>query len=117
MVDPGWNFNMNPPLYRDVTSPEIVNELIHSIKANKVCENPAKALAECRKRPEGKLTNPEKCQTAAITVIDCYKAIQVVPQACSESYNSLLRCFEGTESCVSLMDSYLNCSHPASSKY
>ena len=117
MVDPGWNFDMNPPLYRELTAPEIFSELIHSVKANQVCEKPAKALAECRKRPEGKLTNPEKCQTAAITVVDCFKAVQVVPQPCSETYNSLLRCLGNSENCVSLMETYLNCSHPAASKY
>ena len=76
MAESGWNFHMTPPLNQPLEPRALFTELIHSVKASISCESQAKNLAECRRKPEGKITNPEKCQSAAISVIDCYRDVQ-----------------------------------------
>lgn len=117
MAEHGWNYHMNPPKYREVSDPDTYIELIHSISASKYCEKVAKDLAQCRKRPEGKLTHPEKCKDPAISLINCFKTVQAIPQPCKQHFDSTLNCLQTGKKCDSFLESYLSCDHPAASKY
>lgn len=116
MAESGWNFHMTPPLSQPLEPRGLFTELIHSIKASSSCESQAKSLAECRKKPEGKLTNPEKCQSFAVSLIDCYRDVQQVAPSCKESFNSALSCLENSRSCDHVLESYLACKPTASHK-
>ena len=116
MAESGLNLHMTPPLYQPLEPRSLFSELIHSVKASTSCESQAKNLSECRKRPEGKLTNPEKCQGFALSLIDCYREVQQVAPSCKESFNTALSCLQNSGSCDRDLESYLACKPSASHK-
>ena len=112
-----WNMHMMPPKYAEYTKDEVNSELIHSSKAYYVCNTVAKAFAECRKKPDGKLVHPEICQNHADALMTCYNQVKQVPSECKNSYAMVFNCLNDKSQCNNQLKEYLGCYHPATKIY
>jgi hypothetical protein len=112
-----WNFHMSPPETWHYSSSQVNEELVHSIKAFNACGSVAKALADCRRKPEGAIARPEKCQNHALALVECYQAVKTVPANCTQAFFNTTNCLNSNGSCGILMDAYVGCEHPASKVY
>jgi hypothetical protein len=112
-----WNFYMTPAERWQYSNREVSEELAHSIKAYSICGNIAKALAQCRRKPEGGLVFPEKCEKHALAIVDCYQAVKTVPNECSQAFHAATSCLEKHGRCENEMEQYARCDHPAAKLY
>ncbi|OMJ76081.1 hypothetical protein SteCoe_24644 [Stentor coeruleus] len=117
MAEDKWNFLANPPIVGSIDNEYYNKELIGSVRAFYACGKVAKALADCRKRPEGRFVHPEKCESHARAVVDCYQEVRNAPATCASPYEKTFECLQKGGSCASLLEDYVKCEHPAAKKY
>ncbi|CAG9329581.1 unnamed protein product [Blepharisma stoltei] len=117
MVENSWNFQFLPPQVDVYSKDEVFSNLIHSAKAYSSCAPVVKKFAECRKRPIGKIVDPETCQPYAEHLIECYNEVKGVPASCKTSYEKVFNCLQHGGKCEEDLRGYLDCKHPATSKY
>lgn len=91
--------------------------LVASVAANKHCVAVKDALAACRAQPLGRYVEPEVCRNHAEALIQCHHDVRIVVPACKTSYDSVISCLKAGNYCATQMDGYLECAHPAASKY
>ena len=109
---------MMPPLNGEYSRGEKSNELVNSAKAFHACGSVAKSFAACRRRPEGRLVNPEKCLDHANALLNCYHEVKVIPESCKNSYQKTVICLrDGKGSCSNNLQEYVKCEHPVTEKY
>ena len=117
MVESGLNLFMMPPKYRQYHYLEVNDELIQSVKAFITCTNIAKTFAECRRRPAGKLVDPESCKDHAEALHVCYNEVKKIPLDCKSLFENAFNCMKTRGNCEQALSEYVGCPHPASKKY
>ena len=108
---------MSPPESWGYSNKEVNEELVHSLKAFHTCNSVAKALGDCRRKPEGGVVRPDKCENHALAIVECYHAVKTVPAACNQTFYHTVNCLNSNGSCEAEMNKYIACEHPASKVY
>ena len=109
MAESSWNFQFLPPRADRYSAHETAELLVHSVNASGLCQANLVAFSECRKMPEGRLIDPEVCQSKAQDVISCFAQTRQVPQQCVKSFNAAVSCIEKRGSCDAQISEYLAC--------
>lgn len=107
------NFNLDSISRSEYNDSEVNHELISSTKAFHFCKSLSQTFYDCRKTPQGRVTDPEICFDAASNLLQCYSYIKLIPKPCETQYSSIKSCLDTNQtSCAKLMQSYVDCPLP-----
>ncbi|OMJ95562.1 hypothetical protein SteCoe_974 [Stentor coeruleus] len=107
---PFWNLGFQPPKNAEYTQEEIYHEFVSSAKGYHVCQKDANEFYNCRKKPLGKVVEPERCLNFATKVYECFQQVRKVHPECQMVYSELINCMANRNSNCSLkLNDYIEC--------
>lgn len=107
---PFWNLGFQPPKNAEYTQEEIYHEFVSSARGYHMCQNDANEFYNCRKKPLGKVVEPERCLKFATKVYECFHHARKVHPDCQLAYSELINCMSNPESnCSVKLADYIEC--------